>query len=44
MLKGRIVEAHLLEAGKDFQSPLARSVGWKGYHPQTFAEGPYPVG
>ena len=33
-----------LQAGEDFRSPLARSVGSKGYHPQTFAEGPYPVG
>lgn len=33
-----------LEAGGDFRSPLARSIGSKGYHPQRFAEGPYPVG
>lgn len=33
-----------LEAGEDFRSPLARSVGSKGYHPRPFAEGPYPVG
>lgn len=28
----------------DPRSPLARAVGSKGYHPETFAEGPYPVG
>ncbi len=27
----------------DVFSPLARAVGSKGYHPQTFEEGPYPV-
>jgi UDP-glucose 4-epimerase len=32
-----------LAAGQDFRSPLARRVGAKGYHSQTFAEGPYPV-
>jgi nucleoside-diphosphate-sugar epimerase len=32
-----------LMAGGDFRSPLARAVGSKGYHPHTFAEGPYPV-
>ena len=32
-----------LAAGQDFRSPLARLVGAKGYHPETFAEGPYPV-
>ena len=32
-----------LRAGEDFRSPLARAVGAKGYHPQTFAQGPYPV-
>jgi UDP-glucose 4-epimerase len=25
------------------RSPLARMIGSKGYHPETFAEGPYPV-
>lgn len=29
--------------GEDFQSPLARAVGKKGYHTMEFKEGPYPV-
>jgi UDP-glucose 4-epimerase len=33
----------LLADGQDYRSPLAREVGAKGYHAQTFAEGPYPV-
>jgi nucleoside-diphosphate-sugar epimerase len=32
-----------LRADEDFRSPLARLVGSKGYHAETFAEGPYPV-
>ena len=32
-----------LEAGEDFRSPLARAIGSKGYHAETFAHGPYPV-
>ncbi len=32
-----------LKAGKDPRSPLSRAVGSKGYHPQKFADGPYPV-
>jgi UDP-glucose 4-epimerase len=32
-----------LRAGEDYRSPLARAVGAKGYHAQTFADGPYPV-
>ena len=32
-----------LAAGQDFRSSLARHVGAKGYHAETFAEGPYPV-
>jgi nucleoside-diphosphate-sugar epimerase len=32
-----------LKAGEDMRSPLARSVGSKGYHSESFAEGPYPV-
>lgn len=32
-----------LAAGGDVVSPLARAVGAKGYHPEAFAEGPYPV-
>lgn len=33
-----------LRAGGGLWSPLARLVGSKGYHAETFAEGPYPVG
>ncbi|MCG8407474.1 MAG: NAD(P)-dependent oxidoreductase [Phycisphaerales bacterium] len=32
-----------LQADEDLYSPLARAVGSKGYHAQTFADGPYPV-
>ena len=32
-----------LVAGQDFRSPLARLIGSKGYHAESFAEGPYPV-
>ena len=32
-----------LKAGTDPRSPLARTVGSKGYHTQTFTEGPYPA-
>lgn len=32
-----------LKADDDLRSPLARLVGSKGYHPQVFADGPYPV-
>jgi UDP-glucose 4-epimerase len=32
-----------LRAGEDPRSPLARAVGSKMYHEETFAEGPYPV-
>lgn len=32
-----------LRAGEDFRSPLAREIGSKGYHAETFAEGSYPV-
>jgi UDP-glucose 4-epimerase len=38
---GRIID--LLRAGEDPRSPLARSVGSKGYHAEVFAQGPYPV-
>jgi UDP-glucose 4-epimerase len=37
---------HVLEClrtGADFRSPLAREVGSKGYHCETFTAGPYPV-
>lgn len=37
----RVIE--LLRAGADFRSDLARAVGAKGYHSETFDEGPYPV-
>jgi UDP-glucose 4-epimerase len=33
----------LLGAGDDPRSPLARAIGSKMYHAETFAEGPYPV-
>lgn len=33
----------LLKQGNDLQSPLAKLVGSKGYHAQSFSEGPYPV-
>ena len=33
----------LLRNGEDFRSPLARAVGTKRYHAETFADGPYPV-
>jgi nucleoside-diphosphate-sugar epimerase len=33
-----------LRAGQDYGSPLARAVGSKGYHSNSFDEGPYPVG
>jgi nucleoside-diphosphate-sugar epimerase len=32
-----------LSRNEDFRSPLARTVGSKGYHAETFSEGPYPV-
>ena len=32
-----------LAADEDIRSPLARAVGTKGYHAETFAIGPYPV-
>jgi UDP-glucose 4-epimerase len=37
----RVIE--LLRAGDDPRSPLARAIGSKMYHAETFAEGPYPV-
>lgn len=33
----------LLQAGNDPRSPLAQTIGSKGYHEAVFAEGPYPV-
>lgn len=32
-----------LRAGAEYRSPLAMEVGIKGYHPEPFDEGPYPV-
>ncbi len=32
-----------LARGEDLRSPLARLIGAKGYHAESFAEGPYPV-
>ncbi len=32
-----------LKNKKDFRSPLALEVGIRGYHEQTFEDGPYPV-
>jgi UDP-glucose 4-epimerase len=32
-----------LEAGQDHRSPLARTIGSKGYHAEAFADGVYPV-
>jgi nucleoside-diphosphate-sugar epimerase len=32
-----------LKARDDLRSPLARIIGSKGYHAETFSEGPYPV-
>ena len=32
-----------LRSGEDWRSPLARTIGAKGYHDRAFAEGPYPV-
>ena len=32
-----------LERGEDYRSPLAQTIGVKGYHARTFDHGPYPV-
>jgi len=32
-----------LRSGEDWRSPLARTIGARGYHDRAFAEGPYPV-
>lgn len=32
-----------LQKGDEVFSPLARTIGSKGYHPRSFAAGPYPV-
>jgi len=34
---------HCLKMKKDFRSKLSIEVGIKGYHSETFEEGPYPV-
>ena len=34
---------HILAKGEDYRSPLAQSIGIKGYHDQSFEDGPYPV-
>jgi UDP-glucose 4-epimerase len=33
-----------LQEGREPWSPLTQAVGSKGYHVETFGEGPYPVG
>ena len=33
----------LIDAGHDYRSPLARTIGSKGYHTEAFADGVYPV-
>ncbi len=38
---GRILEC--LAKGADYRSPLAQSIGIKGYHDQNFEDCPYPV-
>lgn len=38
---GRLLDA--LRGGNDPRSPLAISVGSKGYHSESFSNGPYPV-
>jgi UDP-glucose 4-epimerase len=38
---GHVID--LVDRGEDPRSSLARAVGSKGYHVQTFADGPYPV-
>jgi len=38
---GRVIDR--LHASEDYRSALARAVGSKGYHAETFSEGPYPV-
>jgi nucleoside-diphosphate-sugar epimerase len=32
-----------LDRGEDYRSPLARTIGSKGYHEVVFEEGPYPT-
>ena len=38
---GRVIDR--LRAYEEFRSPLARAVGFKGYHAEACSEGPYPV-
>lgn len=39
---GKAIE--LLAEGLDYRSELSRLIGKKGYHSETFSDGPYPVG
>jgi hypothetical protein len=32
-----------LQNGEDLRSPLAKAIGSKGYHTESFDDGPYPV-
>lgn len=32
-----------LRTDDDFRSSLTRAIGSKGYHAETFAQGPYPI-
>jgi UDP-glucose 4-epimerase len=32
-----------IERGEDYRSPLARTIGSKGYHDMVFEDGPYPT-
>jgi nucleoside-diphosphate-sugar epimerase len=32
-----------VKTGEGIKSPMAKLIGAKGYHPQAFSEGPYPV-
>ena len=34
---------NLIDTGRDPRSPLTRTIGSKGYHAESFADGPYPV-
>jgi UDP-glucose 4-epimerase len=38
---GHVID--LIHGGNDPRSPLAQAVGSKGYHAESFADGPYPV-
>jgi nucleoside-diphosphate-sugar epimerase len=32
-----------LQQSRDYRSPLAQAIGIKGYHPESFSDGPYPT-